>query len=160
MIKFLLVLALILGSIISTATTASAQGSAIHCGTAAPLAGVDEPQRLLIYRDCVRASGYVTYTQRFPDGDIHIELLPDPGSKYLLNSGDDCFPFGPGGSCVNNVPELVVEIVPVDYRTCPVCVPNLPVPSVGSHVVMWGPWVLDTVHGWNEIHPLKSWYLR
>ena len=28
------------------------------------------------------------------------------------------------------------------------------VPPVGTRVSVTGPWVLDTEHGWNEIHPV------
>src|SRR5260370_25286799 len=32
----------------------------------------------------------------------------------------------------------------------------LVLPPLGSHVTVTGPFVLDTDHGWNQIHPLES----
>ena len=34
----------------------------------------------------------------------------------------------------------------------------LPVPAVGERVAVFGTWVLDTDHGWDEIHPI--WAIR
>jgi len=31
---------------------------------------------------------------------------------------------------------------------------DLPLPFVGERVAVFGTWVLDTQHGWNEIHPV------
>ncbi len=33
---------------------------------------------------------------------------------------------------------------------------HLPKPVVGQHLVLKGAWVLDTQHGWQEIHPVWS----
>jgi hypothetical protein len=41
---------------------------------------------------------------------------------------------------------LEVEIVPGDQQ-------RVQTPTEGEAVAVTGPWVLDTVHGWNEIHP-------
>jgi hypothetical protein len=35
---------------------------------------------------------------------------------------------------------------------------SLPIPSPGERVAVFGTWVLDTDHGWNEIHPI--WVIR
>ncbi|MFL5767438.1 MAG: excalibur calcium-binding domain-containing protein, partial [Actinomycetota bacterium] len=44
---------------------------------------------------------------------------------------------------------LVTEVMPGQH---------LPIPSTGEHVAVFGTWVLDTDHGWNEIHPI--WAIR
>jgi hypothetical protein len=31
---------------------------------------------------------------------------------------------------------------------------HLPAPTVGEHIGLTGAWVLDTNHGWNELHPV------
>ncbi len=46
---------------------------------------------------------------------------------------------------------LVVEIIPDDL--C--CVPT---PKVGMRIRMIGSWVIDTVHGWAELHPV--WHIE
>jgi len=64
---------------------------------------------------------------------------------------------------------LVVEIVPADKPGCSVGQPprpaagtydygrctgaGVPTPRVGAHVSVTGPYVLDSFHGWTEIHP-------
>jgi hypothetical protein len=42
-----------------------------------------------------------------------------------------------------------MEIVPLDL-------PNVRAPRVGERIRVRGPWVLDSVHGHNEIHPVRS----
>lgn len=33
---------------------------------------------------------------------------------------------------------------------------GLPIPAIGQRISLDGPWVLDTDHGWREIHPVDS----
>lgn len=73
------------------------------------------------------------------DGDVHIELRLDPDSEKLLAKGNEQV----GGT-------LVVEIIPWDRS-------RVLVPSDGQRVQVVGPWVDDTTHGWNEIHP--AWWI-
>ena len=35
---------------------------------------------------------------------------------------------------------------------------HLPVPTLGEPVAVFGTWVYDRNHGWNEIHPI--WVIR
>jgi hypothetical protein len=73
------------------------------------------------------------------DGDIHIELLLDRGQDGLLSSGNTRV----GGT-------LILEIIPWDRS-------RVLVPEVGQRIEVVGPWVDDTAHGWNEIHP--AWWI-
>ena len=73
------------------------------------------------------------------DGDVHIDLRPDPGYEKLLSDGNSRV----GGN-------LVVEIVPQDRS-------RVAVPQEGARIEVVGPWVDDTQHGWNEIHP--AWWV-
>jgi len=73
------------------------------------------------------------------DGDVHIDLRPDPGYERLLAEGNDRV----GGN-------LVVEIIPQDRS-------RVAVPEEGARIEVVGPWVEDTTHGWNEIHP--AWWV-
>ncbi len=45
--------------------------------------------------------------------------------------------------------QLVTEIMPGQ---------NLPLPFIGKRVAVFGTWVHDEEHGWNEIHPI--WAIR
>jgi hypothetical protein len=73
------------------------------------------------------------------DGDVHIDLRPDPGYEGLLSGGNERV----GGN-------LVVEIIPQDRS-------RVAVPAEGARVEVVGPWVADSQHGWNEIHP--AWWV-
>jgi len=77
--------------------------------------------------------------QEFYDGDVHIELKLDRGQEGLLSSGNARV----GGT-------LIVEIIPWDRS-------RVLVPEVGQRIEVVGPWVDDTAHGWNEIHP--AWWI-
>jgi hypothetical protein len=45
---------------------------------------------------------------------------------------------------------LVVEVIPHDRS-------RVAVPAEGARIQVVGPWVEDTQHGWNEIHP--AWWV-
>jgi hypothetical protein len=110
-----------------------------YCRSGSPLVGVYHPERLEVMSRCVRAVGRVekvTFEQY--DGDVHFELRLDPAQARLLGSGNDRV----GGT-------LVVEVIPWDRS-------RVRVPAVGERVEVVGPWVADTAHGWNEIHP--AWW--
>jgi hypothetical protein len=86
---------------------------------------------------CTSFSGTVVLTRPEDDGDHHVDITPDPSFDHLLNSGDR--EHWHGG--------LLVEIVKGQ---------GLPVPYVGEHVSVFGTWVYDADHGWNEIHPIEA----
>ena len=97
------------------------------------LVGVYEPERLELRNHCQEVSGIVASVSRNPDGDHHVDLVPDEGYEWLLNGA--------------NEGQLVTEIMPRDLG-------RLPVPKVGDHLTLVGAYVTDTPHGWNEIHPM------
>lgn len=106
-----------------------------------PLQGVYHPYRLKIKNPWLTATGIVSRVRREPDGDYHVDLLPDPSYRNLVNE-------------VNRVRQggaLVTEIIPADQV-------RVPIPRKGNHVAITGPYVLDVDHGWMEIHPAR--YVR
>jgi hypothetical protein len=111
-----------------------------YCRGGNPLAGVYHPQRLQVKSRCRAVIGTIRRV-RFEeyDGDVHIELSPDPAYEKLLSDGNDRV----GGN-------LIVEIIPQDRS-------RVAVPQVGSRIEAVGPWIDDTEHGWNEIHP--AWWI-
>ena len=137
------------------------------CRSGNPLAGVYHPYRLRVVKDCMTISGTVVYVSREADGDLHVNLSLPPAESNLLDAANAADEHG----------NLVTEIVPADQ---PGCVrgkpPPLPqsayrsssysygfcsgadvrTPAVGSQVSVTGPYVLDTDHGWMEIHPVWS----
>jgi hypothetical protein len=111
-----------------------------HCRSGAALVGVYHPERLKMKSRCRVAVGTVEQVKfEEYDGDVHIELRLDRGQEKLLASGNERV----GGT-------LVVEIIPWDRG-------RVPVPALGDRIQVVGPWVDDTAHGWNEIHP--AWWI-
>jgi hypothetical protein len=111
-----------------------------HCRSGSPLVGVYHPERLKVKGRCRIAVGTVEKVKpELYDGDIHLELRLDPGQEGLLSEGNRRV----GGN-------LILEIIPWDRS-------RVLVPEVGQRVEVVGPWVADTAHGWNEIHP--AWWI-
>ena len=111
-----------------------------YCRSGSPLAGVYHPQRLKVKSRCRIAIGTVSKVKfEAYDGDVHLDLRLDPGYEDLLSDGNARV----GGN-------LVVEIIPQDRS-------RVAVPAEGARIEVVGPWVADTQHGWNEIHP--AWWV-
>jgi hypothetical protein len=111
-----------------------------YCRGGNPLTGVYHPQRLLVKSRCRVAVGTVRKVKfEEYDGDVHVDLRLDPGYEQLLADGNERI----GGN-------LVVEVIPQDRS-------RVAVPEEGARIQVVGPWVEDTQHGWNEIHP--AWWI-
>jgi len=135
-----LVLLLVLAVLVAGCTFRRAAPPSPHCRSGSPLAGVYHPQRLKVKSRCRVAIGTVEKVKaELYDGDIHIELRLDPGQESLLSSGNARV----GGT-------LILEIIPWDRS-------RVLVPELGQRVEVVGPWVDETAHGWNEIHP--AWWI-
>jgi hypothetical protein len=101
------------------------------------LAGVYHPDRLVVLDPCQKASGVIRDVRDEEDGDLHILVLLDGPYRRLLNAGNYSQQHG----------WLVVEFMARDAG-------HLPEPNSGARITIWGAWVLDTDHGWREIHPV------
>lgn len=107
------------------------------------LAGVYLPSRLDVLAPCVTVEGVVRAIE-LPedgegDGDLSFDVELSGDDLRLLNDGNRANMHG----------WLHMEIVPRDRDA-------LPMPRVGDRVRARGPWVLDRVHGHNEVHPVWS----
>jgi hypothetical protein len=100
-----------------------------------PLLGVYHPSRLAVLSACQWYVGTVVAIRPEDDGDHHVDITPDAGYGRFLNSGDR----------ENQQGGLLMEIMKGQ---------DLPLPFVGERVSIFGTWVYDTSHGWNEIHPV------
>jgi hypothetical protein len=136
-------------------TTDAPVGAGTPCGPN-PLAHVYQPDRLTMLNPCVTVSGTIVEIRPQADGDYHILVQLDVGQTC---GGLDCLD---NGNRELQQGDLVVEAVcehPVTQQqavaTCSQYHNDLPIPAVGTHVTVTGPWVYDT-HGWNEIHPVLS----
>lgn len=144
----------------SPTSTATARSVGTACRKGSPLANVYHPDRLLVMSACKTASGVIRSITHESDGDYHFDLALDPAFAGLINQGNVSGQHG----------WLVAEIVPADEPGCSPGKPPKPVsgtynygyctgadittPPIGTHVSVTGPYVLDQVHGWMEIHPV------
>ena len=103
------------------------------------MAGVWLPSRLKVFDPCVTVEGLVVAVQ-LPaqgegDGDLTFDIRVSGNDERLLNDVNR-----------RRGNTLHVEVVPADQdRIAP--------PTRGDRVRVQGPWVLDTAHGHNEVHP-------
>lgn len=133
----------------------SIQSGASTCSDPAGISShVYNPDRLEVVKPCITVSGTVDDLREEKDGDYHVILRLDPAYDNLTNKANDQYQNG----------DLVVEIICVLSITQPDAVSacqnytnNIPVPAVSQHVLVSGPYVLDTDHYyWAEIHPVYS----
>lgn len=105
------------------------------------LSGVYLSSRLQVFEPCVTVEGIVREVEPNAagegDGDLSFNIEVQGDDLRLINDVNRQNMHG----------WLHLEIVPLDQ-------PRLPTPTVGDHVRAAGPWVLDTVHGHNELHPV------
>jgi hypothetical protein len=130
------------------------------CRPGPPEAGIQRPDRLQVLDPCKHAEGTVVDVAHEDDGDYHVWFKPDPGYESLLN----------GQNHFQARPAMLAEITPdcdlatnnpIDAQSAARCPRSkLPIPSLGDHIAIDGPLVLDTDHGWREIHPVDSIQIR
>jgi len=100
-------------------------------------------------------TGIVAVTQPEPDGDHHIWFRVDAGYEYLLNA-ENHFQAKPS-LLAEITPNCALGTNPPNAESAVRCPRStLLLPRTGDHIAIDGPWVLDTEHGWNEIHPVES----
>lgn len=147
-------LAALLCACAGTAAASPSPAATSGCRTGPPEAGVHNPDRLQVLDPCKHAAGTLVDVAHEDDGDYHLWFTPDPAYTYLMNPENH----------FEARPAMLAEITPdcgaanpADARTAARCPPsNLPIPRIGQHVSIDGPWVLDTDHGWREIHPVDA----
>jgi hypothetical protein len=143
------------GSAPSTAVPATPTPVTIGCRTGAPEAGVHNPDRLQVLDPCKHATGVVVDVAHEDDGDYHVWFKVDPGLEYLLNP-ENHFQARPA-LLAEITPDCPEATNPPDAQSAARCPKStLPIPAIGDHIAIDGPWVLDTDHGWREIHPVDS----
>jgi len=129
------------------------------CRLGLPEAGVQRPDRLQVLDPCKHAEGTVVDVAREDDGDFHVWFKPDTGYESLLNAQNH-FQAQPA-MLAEITPDCDLATNPPDARSAARCPKSsLPIPSLGDHIAIDGPWVLDTDHGWREIHPVHSIQIR
>ena len=112
----------------------------VHCRQGNVLDGVDRQARFTVLSTCEHAIGVVHDMNgaKQDDGDYQFNIDVQPEYKKLLNDANR--------NQVNGM--LVVEIIPKDQSLSTVTIPK-----DGDTIDVYGAWVTDNPHGWNEIHP-------
>lgn len=111
-----------------------------NCRQGNVLDGVDRQARFAVLSTCQVVTGTVhdMTEQKQDDGDYQFNLAVDEPYKRLLNTANI--------NSVNGM--LVIEIVPKDQNNTAIAMPKN-----GDRIQVYGAWVTDRPHGWNEIHP-------
>ncbi len=123
-------------------------------GSQALMKHVYHPARIVEKKGCVTVKGVIKKKIKEGDGDFHVRLKLDPGQDSdLINDRNR---KGQGGFlvfepiCVNPVTQQSAK------KACKNFKQKINVPNVGDHVEVTGIHMLDTEHGWLEIHPVTK----
>ncbi len=130
-------------------------------------------QRLKIYDSCVVFDGTIDLLDPpllTGDGDYHIYTAPDSAYQWMVSYRTAAFLKTCLGTdstyscptCLNI--EEVCKGTPTDGGTdgavekaaCNGFNDTVYLPNMGEHVRVHGPFIYDSVHCWNEIHPVSS----
>jgi len=113
-----------------------------------------KPARLVEKKGCITVTGIIRKKLPEKDGDFHVRLELDPGQdEDLINDKNvsiqhGFFVFEP--ICVLKVTQKSA------IKACKNWKQKISLPNVGDHVEIAGIHVLDTEHGWLEMHPVTK----
>ena len=122
-------------------------------------AHVYDPGRLQIKQTCQTVTGVIMEQHANDDGDIDMRLALDAQYESLLNEGNRTALNG--WLQTEAICQAAVQPDSPDAaKACGTFRGAVPVPSVGAHVRVTGTYVLDTHHGWMELHPISVLEVR
>jgi hypothetical protein len=115
---------------------------------------VYKPNRLVEKKGCITVTGVIVKKIKEGDGDFHVRLKLDPGQGGgLINSKNTRVQGG----------NLVFEpicVLPVTQKSakkaCRRWKQRISLPNKGDRIEVTGIHMLDTEHGWLEIHPVTK----
>jgi hypothetical protein len=144
-----------LGTSTASSTPQPSPAPTSGCRSGPPEAAVWQPDRLRVLNPCMRAAGLVVQVIREEDGDHHVWFRPDAGYESLLDAENHF--QGKPAMLAEITPDCPLGTNPPDAGTAARCpASSLPIPGPGDRIDIYGPWVLDLDHGWQEIHPVES----
>ncbi len=134
--------------------TMPAQRAASNCSDPANISShVYNPDRLQLVNACIVASGTVAAVRQEADGDYHVILHLDSAYSNLTNDGNQYQNGDLGVEIICALPITQQDAV----SACQNYTNHITVPAAGQHIIVSGPYVLDTAHYyWAEIHPVYS----
>ncbi len=102
-------------------------------------------------KPCIEVEGVIEAVRHEPDGDDHIRLrVSDAALVNPKNVSEQHGDLVLEPVCEHAVTQADAVTACAGYRS------DVRVPPVGTRVRAVGPWVLDTAHGWLELHPVIS----
>jgi hypothetical protein len=114
---------------------------------------VYNPARLQTVKGCITVSGIVDSVIPEDDGDYHIWFHVDQQYASLPNDANNAYRQG----------EMLAEIIcatTVNQQDAVLACENysnqIQIPSTNQNITVTGPYVLDSYHGWMEVHPVYS----
>jgi len=153
-VALILIVVASVGVVVYYAREASIIGTPSLCRDPNNISGhVYNPARLQTAKDCVTVSGIVNNVIAEEDGDYHVWFHVDPQYANLPNSANNDYHQG----------DLLAEIIcatTVSQQDAVLACENysnqILIPSGNQNITVTGPYVLDNVHGWMEVHPVYS----
>jgi len=132
---------------------ASTSPSAANASCNAELSShVYDPGRLQVVASCRTVTGTVSDLHSNADGDYDIRVALDPPYANLLNDANRSQLAG------HLQVEAICQVPPTVDTAKAACgnfVGGIVIPKPGEHISATGAYVLDTSHGWMEIHPVS-----
>ncbi len=114
---------------------------------------VYHPDRLQVLNPCISITGVVDKVTHEADGDYHIRFHLDQEYVSLLNEKNISDQHGDlvlESICQGKVSQADAVDSCNQYDG-----PHIR-PEVGQRYLVWGSYVHDSDHGWNELHPISS----
>jgi hypothetical protein len=109
--------------------------------------------RLKVVEKCKSVTGLIELLRKEADGDYHILLRLDEGQDNLLNDNN----YTKQKGCLVLEPVCVNKVTQIDaIESCKDFINNVYIPKKNEHVKVTGSYVLDSEHGWMEIHPVSK----
>ena len=132
---------------------ANADVAATGCDTAL-WQHVYKPDRLVVISECTVASGIIADPRPDDDGDMHANLMLDPGQASMVNKRN--VKKKNGGLVIEIVCSVQPKTPKSAIKACEGYHATIPMPAAGTHVRVTGTHVNDTHNGWLEIHPVSK----
>lgn len=114
---------------------------------------VYNPPRLSVISSCTTATGTISDPRPDDDGDMHANLMLDPGQESMVNKRNQ--KKKGGGLVIEIVCSVQAKSPKAAVQTCQSYHASLAMPAAGAHVRVTGTHVIDTHNGWTEIHPVS-----
>jgi hypothetical protein len=128
---------------------------------------------LKVYDSCVTFDGTIDLLDPpllTGDGDYHIYVSPDPAYAWMVSYRTiafqaTCLGLDSTFACPTclNVEEVCKGTITdggsdgaIEHAACNGFNDTVYLPNIGEHVRIKGPFIYDSVHCWNEIHPVSS----